>query len=140
MPEAGYELFDHTADIGVRAGAPTQAGLVAPCADGLYAVIGDLVTTSDGQPWEFDQRDDDAAFLLRDFLGELLHAFERDRQRLAAIDVTTFADGRLAVRGTMRPIDAERSSFEREVKAVTYHALAVRQTADGFEATYIVDI
>jgi SHS2 domain-containing protein len=44
------------------------------------------------------------------------------------------------VRGQTRAIDMEASVLEREVKAVTYHELAIREIDAGFELTYIVDI
>ena len=47
--EPSYELFDHTADIGIRAVAPTMAGLVAPAGQGLYAVIGELIPAATGE-------------------------------------------------------------------------------------------
>ena len=40
----GYELFDHTADIGVRVWAPSLAKLIPPASEGLYAVLGELTT------------------------------------------------------------------------------------------------
>jgi hypothetical protein len=39
-----------------------------------------------------------------------------------------------------RTIDAGRSVPGHEVKAVTYHELAIRPIPGGFEATYILDI
>lgn len=38
------------------------------------------------------------------------------------------------------PVDHHRSVSSREVKAVTYHELAICSTPQGYEATLIVDI
>lgn len=137
---AQYELFDHTADIGVRVSAPTLAQLIPPAVDGLYAVIGELVLGSDATPYARELRGDEASLLVHDFLATLLVDFERRQQRLTNVHVTAFTATHLSVTGTMRPVDMERSLFDREVKAITYHELAIRTTADGCELTYIVDI
>ena len=46
----------------------------------------------------------------------------------------------LAVEGLLVPLDVKRCAYYREVKAVTYHELAIREIEGGFEAVYIVDI
>lgn len=135
-----YELFDHTADIGVRAWAPSLPQLVQPSTDGFYAVIGELATTGEPVAWRFELTGDDPALLLRDYLAEVLHLFDNQQRRLTDIRVRDFTPERLVVAGQARPIDGPRSAFEREAKAVTYHELAIRPIADGFEATYIVDV
>lgn len=138
--DAGYEIFDHTADAGIRVLAPSREGLLAPAARGLYAVIGDLVATDAAAVTAFDFTGRDAADLFRDFLGELLVVFENDRRLATAIDVEAFDDYKLRASATLADIDMERSVFHREVKAITYHELAVRQVPDGWEAIVIVDI
>lgn len=137
-----FELFDHTADLGVRVVAPTLAGLVAPAIAGLYATIGELrpVATARGAAWSLAQRGGEPALLLRDLLSELLSRFERDAVIATELVVERFENGELACRAHLRPIDALTSDLCREVKAVTYHELEVRALADRFEATFIVDI
>jgi len=137
---SGFELFDHTADLGVRAHASSLPELVAPCTEGLYAVVGDVVAGDDGSAWSFESAGDDPAVLLRDYLAEVLLLFEQEHQRLTGVHVLEFGDSRLHVVASACPVDTERSAYHREVKAVTYHELAVRQAGEGYEATYIVDI
>ncbi len=138
--EASYELFDHTADMGVRVQAPTMPRLVKPAVDGLYATIGELAAAGPAAGLHFDESGEDRARLLRDLLGQLLLVFERDHRRLTDIEEVIFTDCRLMVEAVTEPVDLERSVFHREVKAVTYHELDIREVAGGFEATFIVDI
>jgi len=136
----GYELFDHTADIGVRVWAPSLAKLIPPASEGLYAVLGELTTfgTSAARTFELDA--DDAALLLRDYLAELLQLYDSDHRRLTEIQARVYTPEHLVVTGQARTIDAGRSVPGHEVKAVTYHELAIRPIPGGFEATYILDI
>jgi len=138
--QSGYELFDHTADMGIRVRAATPVELLQPAADGLYAVIGELVSADDSEGVRFDLKANDRAALLRDFLNELLILFERDRRMLVAIDSVDFSDSYLKATVRISRVDVERSVYLREVKAITYHELSIRPIDNGFEATLIVDI
>jgi SHS2 domain-containing protein len=135
-----YELFDHTADIGIRAVAPSLPDLIEPCTAGLYAVIGTVAAAGDARPWRFEAASDDAALLLRDYLAEVLLLFDTEHRRLTGLHVTEFTPQRLCATADARPVDTRHSVLQREVKAVTYHELAVRPVAGGYEATCIVDI
>ncbi len=135
-----YELFDHTADLGIRLFAETQQELIPIAAEALYAVIGELVTSSDGRPVAHEFTGGQHVDLLRDFLTKLLSSFETEYTVLRDVTVRTMSNDHLRVEGRSCPIDAARCVDLREVEAITYHALAVKQTKDGYEATIIVDI
>ncbi len=141
-PVAGsFELFDHTADMGIRVRAATREGLLWPAATGLYAAFGELVAaTTNPTPFTFHEQGDDAAVSLRDFLTELLILFEREHKILTSIESASFGDGGLVVSGQSADVDLKRSVYCREVKAITYHDLSIREVDGGFEATLIVDI
>lgn len=136
----GYELFDHTADIGIRVWAPTLPELIRPATEGLYAVLGNLATGSDSVARTIEFRGDDAALLLRDYLAELLFIYDSGRRQLTEVQAREFTAQHLVVNGQARIVDQNRSVLAHEVKAVTYHELAVRPLPNGFEATCILDI
>jgi SHS2 domain-containing protein len=139
---SGYELVDHTADLGVRVFAPTRAALIAPSTAGFYATIGDVHpgVHDATAPRTFEFSGDDDAVLLRDYLAELLVLFETQRRMLVEAHAAEFTASVLRVSGREQTIDWAQSALDREVKAVTYHELMVRQTAQGFEAFFLVDI
>jgi SHS2 domain-containing protein len=137
---ARYELFDHTADLGIRVFAATRAELVPLAAEALYAAIGELRPAGDPRPILVEFHGEDAAVLLRDFLSELLYAFEQERRMMTSIQIAEFSASRMAVTGESREVDETASVLMREVKAVTYHELALREFAEGVEFTCIVDI
>lgn len=140
---SGFDFFDHTADVGIRVFAPTLAGLIQPAGEALYSVIGELAAAGESLPIVFNLtagHRPGAALLLRDYLAELLVLFERDQRVATLVEVSRFDDERLAVRVQTALLDVGRTIYHREVKAVTYHELEIRRTADGYEATIIVDI
>jgi SHS2 domain-containing protein len=138
--ESGFQLFDHTADLGVRVFAPSIERLLRPAGEGLYSVIGELVPEGDPRPERFDLVGGDLPCLLRDYLAQLLLLFDCERGIVVAIDVEAFEPGRLRAFGQSCRLDRTKSSLDREVKAVTYCGLEIRPIAGGYEAKYIVDI
>ncbi len=138
--EPSYEIFDHTADMGMRVVAPTMSALLAPAAHGLYAMIGEFATAGTEQTVEIKLTGDDPSIMLRDFLDELLVLFDRDKRIAFALDDAALTGDRLHVAVRTRAIDEDRCVLLREVKAITYHALDIVSVPGGFQATVIVDI
>ncbi len=137
---ARFELFDHTADIGLRIFAPTLPGLVAPASEAMYTVIGDLVAGGGDEAFSFDVSGAAPAVLLRDYLARLLLLFELDGRMVPQPRVIVFGDCRLAVEGNSCLVDEGKSVYHREVKAITYHELEISKIPGGYRATLIVDI
>lgn len=140
MTEGSFELFDHTADVGITVRAPTMPALLRPAAVGLYHVIGELRTAGKATVKVIEFTGSDPPAMLCDFLTDLLIYFERDHLRAVGLEDVQFTEDHLHARCTFLPVDMEGSSFSREVKAITYHELDVYEVADGWEARVIVDI
>ena len=138
--EPSYELFDHTADMGIRIRAGTLSELLAPAGEALYAVIGDVKAGAESEPMSIDLSGEDPAGLLRDYLAEVLTLFDRDARMVTLADVASFTENHLAATVQTAKIDKRHSALHREVKAITYHELDIRSIAGGLEATLIVDI
>ena len=142
--EASFELFDHTADIGIRARAATLPELATVMGGGLYAVIGELLpaqgAVAEPRELKIELQHADIAVLLRDYLDELLVLFDRDHRIVTVANVSTFGEGRLVAVLETALVDHQRSVYQHEVKAITYHELDIRQIRGGFEAAVIVDI
>jgi len=136
-----YELFEHTADLGIRARAPDLTTLFCDAARGLFSAIGESSAggESEGQRYELRLTADRIDYLFLDWLNELLYLFESRALLLdrfeASIDGTT-------LRGSARGVefDPQRDRLYHEVKAITYHDLTVRQEGGEWLAEVIVDI
>lgn len=141
MSEAGFELFEHTADLGVRAWARTLTALVPVAGAGFYATIGRLVPVlGSGEPVTLRFCDAAPELLLRDYLAELLYHFDSGRRIVTDVHVLAFEPDLLQVSGAFCAVDEAASRFEREVKAVTYHDLNLTVNDAGVELRFIVDI
>jgi SHS2 domain-containing protein len=135
-----FELFDHTADLGIRIFAPTLEELIRPATEALYAVIGELAASGPSEVLKLDFTEEDEPSLLRAYLAELLRLFETSNWMVTEPAVTEFAANHLRITGQTMHIDPGASIFYREVKAITYHELAIEKSDDGYVATVIVDI
>jgi len=135
-----YELFEHTADLGLRVRAADLAGLFRDAAHGLFAMI--VEPPPAGSPVRripFELAGERYDFLLFDWLNELLYVFDSQRMLLGRFAVTI--DGfRLQASAEGFPLDAGPYRLLHEVKAITYHGLRVERTGDGWLAEVIVDI
>lgn len=134
-----YELFDHTADLGLRVVAPDLDTLFADAAACLTsAMLENPEAIRPAIEHTLEVAGTDPEYLLFDWLRELLHRYE-DGFLYSAFAVRTDADGLKALlRG--EPIDRGRHQLSHEVKAITYHELKVERTESGWLAEAIVDI
>ncbi len=135
-----FELFEHTADVGIRVRAGTLESLFVDAARGLFSVIAanlDAVRPLPTMEFKIDgsRRDD----LLFDWLDELLYACGTKRVLFAEFAVTV-GDGDLTGVARGEPIDPARHELDMEVKAITYHGLRVERDGDGWLAEVILDI
>ena len=138
--DTGYEFFDHTADIGIRARGETLPALFVHFARGLTELIAE---DSDLKPREVRAirlSAPDADSLLVAWLQELVFWFSTDRFLPAqyALDEVSPTSLRGEVRG--EPFDPSRHTPGREVKAITRHQLEVRQRDGVWHGQVIVDI
>jgi SHS2 domain-containing protein len=137
QPARGYDYFEHTADVGIRAWGPTLEAAFEEAARGLVA---QMVDTSKAQPVgeaRLEVAADSVERLLFAFLDEVLFVVQT---RLEVVsDVAVRFDGAKLV-ATLRgeAYDAARHGHLHEVKAITFHDLSVRR--DPPEIRVIVDI
>jgi SHS2 domain-containing protein len=138
-----HAFFDHTGDIGVRLSAATLEDLFA------FAAVAFVETVA--EPAGFEPRRAipvalDASgpdLLLVDWLSEILFRFEVEQFLPARVEVRVTREGDgWRLEGTLmgETVDPARHAVKLLVKAVTYHALQVEQTADGWQGTVVFDI
>jgi SHS2 domain-containing protein len=135
-----FEVFDHTADLGLRIHAPDLNALFADGGQALLSVIvSDSNTVEPRDRLTVRVAGTDLEYLFVDWLDELLFLFESKRF-LASEFETQLDDTGISATVRGEPCDPARHALAHEVKAVTYHGLTVEQSADGWRAEVILDI
>ncbi len=140
QPARYHEVFDHTADLGIRVRAGSLSGLFEEAALALSSVIVEkLDQVRPRRQKSFRLQADQLEFLLHDWLSEILYCFELEGLVLSRFAVKTDGKGLRAVcRG--EALSGERHQLSHEVKAVTYHGLKVEAIDQGWLAEIILDI
>lgn len=135
----GFELREHTADIGVAATADTLGEVFAAIADGLAAAHCDTIPAS-GEEFTVEERAENLDALLFEVLDRLI--YERDVRSVLPVDHSVVVDrdnthwtAVVTARGVpVADIEA------REIKAVTYSEMTLEETDTGWHAYVVFDV
>jgi SHS2 domain-containing protein len=136
------ELFEHTADLGLRVRAVDLNDLFRSAAEGLFDVV--VANRDDVLPRARQHvalSADSPETLLVDWLNELIYLGETSHHFFGRFDVRVGPDGRsLDAEIHGEPLDPDRHVVDHEVKAVTRHGLRLVKEKEGWLAELILDI
>jgi len=137
---AGFELTEHTADVGLHAWAPDEAGVFEQAGLGLVSLLYDPGSVASAETYavEAEAPSDDA--LLVAFLNELLYRIEADAIVFASVTITELTGTGVSARATGEPLDARRHGSRLGVKAATFHRLFLGRVASRWEARVVLDV
>jgi SHS2 domain-containing protein len=133
----GYEIIEHTADVGIEASDPTLEGLFEQTARGLFEILG-AWDPGAGDEAELHLEPADLGGLLVDWLNELL--FIQDTKDIV---FTHLELGKVDAEGLTATIGTKPRTTTLEgtaVKAATYHRLSVEKGRDGWRSRVYVDV
>ena len=136
---AGFELLEHTADVGARAVGARLEEVFEQATAGLAEVMGARWPGPPaGDPVPLEVTADDLGGLLVDWLGEVLWRLEVTPATLAGVRVDRVADGRAVGSLQLGPPAPEPDGTV--VKAITYHRLRVEPAPTGWLAEVYLDV
>jgi SHS2 domain-containing protein len=139
MNSRGFEVLEHTADIGFRAWAPAFADLLAEAACGLVSIVLDIRTVSASEQFPIAARGDDRESLLVNWLNEVLFYTDGKRVALSRFDVS-HSDGLEASGVAWGEPRTMRHHPKLIVKGVTYHQLKVVHRPDCWMCEVYLDV
>ena len=141
-----FRTFDHTADVGLEVRGESLEDLLATAAQAVFSVIIEagpsaveteaevLAEAETGARAEWED-----VFVV--WLQELLYRFEMEHLVPLEFDFAEAGFARVRARVGFGRFDPKRHRAATEVKAVTYHELAVRRSPDGaWSARFILDV
>ena len=132
-----YEIFEHTADVGIKISGSVPEEIFTSAAKGMFDIIADTRRIKPKEPIEIEQEAQGYAELLRQWLQELLYQYS-----VTGILFKEFSVRSLSPRAIKAVAwgDKAPDKIKTEIKAVTYCELEFQQTKDGFEARVIFDV
>jgi SHS2 domain-containing protein len=134
----GFELLEHTADVGIRARGATLEEVFEQATLGLAEVLG-AWRPDGGEEVAVEVTAGDPGALLVDWLSEVLWEHEtRGHAPIAGVRVERVAGERAA--GAVAFSSTDPPAEGTFVKAVTYHRLRVGRDAGGWVADVFLDV
>jgi SHS2 domain-containing protein len=138
QPEFGFREHAHTADWELEVWAPDLAGLLEQAARGMYTISGVKLAEGRRQQQTMVIEAQDAESLLVQFLSNLLWLEEEQQLGFDQIELNIS-------RGEIYHLEAQMDgatirNMDKEIKAVTYHNLAVQSTPQGFQVEIVFDV
>ncbi|MBV9229163.1 MAG: archease [Chloroflexi bacterium] len=140
MMQKPYEVFEHTADIGLHAYGDTLTDLFIHAAQGMESLMVPLDQISVMTSREIIVEGRDTVALLVAWLNELIVLFDTDYLLFSEFVIDIITETRLTARASGEPYDAQRHELSSAIKAVTWHEAAVNHTDQGYQARIIFDI
>jgi len=137
--EKGFELIDHTADVGIVARGASINQAFANAARGLFSIITDLDDIEEVIHRDIEVTAPDQESLLVEWLNELIYLFDVENIIFNRFDITHLESNRLRARIYGEKVDSSRHKLKTGVKAATYHMLKVEKN-NGYQARVLFDI
>ncbi len=131
-----YREIEHTADWSLKVWAPTREALFVDAAQGMYALAGARARPGAAERHTIECQAEDYEALLVAWLQEWLYLTEMRGQVFEAFHIDRLTPTQLSGGAVGRPA----GHLDKLIKAVTYHNLKIDPTAEGFEATIVLDV
>jgi SHS2 domain-containing protein len=140
MSSQPYEVFEHTADIGIHAYGNTLAELFIHAAQGMESLMVAPAQVRLLTKREITVEGHDTVSLLIAWLNELIFLFDTEYLLLRDFVIDSISETHLTAWALGEPYDAQRHDLSSAIKAVTWHEAAVTYTDEGYKARIIFDI
>jgi SHS2 domain-containing protein len=132
---SGFSELEHTADWEIEVWASDFSELLRQAARGMYSLSGTHIKQKLRQERKIQLSAPDRESLLVKFLTELLNLSEQEHLGFDEFQIDLQGDQLQAVvKGA--PVYAQ----DKEIKAVTYHNLSIREIKDGLMVNIVFDV
>jgi len=135
-----YEIFDHTADLGILIFGRTCEEVFVNGAYALFDLLTDLDKVLETFSYELRIEAGDREELLVRWMNELLFLFENRGYLFKGFSITHLDQISLEAVACGEAFDPSRHERKTEIKAVTYHQVALREKEGAWEGKVIFDI
>ena|SRR5436305_3693099 len=135
-----YEVFEHTADVGLHAFGRSLPELFIHAAQGMESLLVPPEQVRLLVSREIVVQGHDVVSLLISWLNELIFLFDTEYLLFRWFEIETFTETHLKGRASGEPYDVQRHALSSAIKAVTWHEASVKMINDGYKARIILDI
>ena len=136
----GFEILDHTADIGIAAYGADIKEVFRNAALGLFSLMAELDDIKEDVQREVKLSAEDEEVLLIEWLNELIYIFDVEHIIFKRFEIDELAGNQIRARCFGEEIKPGQHKVKREIKAATYHMLRISKSNGGYEVKVIFDI
>ncbi len=134
-----YRVIEHTADAGIEAWGDTLNELFENTALGMMSLMVDPASVELDLEVEAELSGDDLEELMFEWLNHLLFLVEAEGLLFGRFQAEV-GEGCLQARAWGERHDPEKRNLGTQVKAATYHQMAVERAGSGWHARVIFDL
>lgn len=142
-----FDILPHTADFKIRVYGTTLPELFANACIGMFSCIGpqsklctqqgaEIICSTLPEQRTVEIKAMDKEMLLVDFLSEALYLSDVHNEAYLAVDMHAFTQ--TSLQAALHGVKVTR--FDLEIKAVTYHDLAITDNDAGWQVDIVFDI
>ena len=135
-----FEFLDHTADIGVVVYGENLQALFENAGKAFFHLITDLRRVRPRTERRIEIEEESLDRLMVDWLSELLYLHEVENLLFKEFTVESVGEQGLKAVAKGEPFQEGVHVIKTEVKAVTYHQIAVREEDGNWRAQIIFDL
>ncbi len=135
-----FRILEHTADVGFEAFGSTREETFANAARALIDLMVDLDAIDPGEDIIVRIEGADPESLLVNWLSELLYLHDAEGWLFRDFEIQNLRDDSLVAIARGEKFQRSRHQVKLQVKAITYHQLALERTPEGWRAQVYVDI
>ncbi|MDB9822787.1 archease [Deltaproteobacteria bacterium] len=135
-----YNLLDHTADLGVEITGSGLIDLFEKAGETLLHLIFITRPAESTDTKKISISGNDLPDLMVRWLTEILYLFEGENLVVTSITIDSLSSADLKATLTTAPFDPKVHEIIREIKAVTYHQIAVTDETGIWTARVIFDL
>ncbi len=135
-----YSLFSHTADLGILIRGNSFKELFRHAGMALMEQLVDNKAPETGNRIEISVSGNDPADLMVKWLSEILYLFEGEGLVVTGIYINSINRNKISANLTAMEYDTRHHEYLREIKAVTYHQIEVKEKRGLWTAKVIFDL
>jgi SHS2 domain-containing protein len=136
----GFEIIDHTADVGVIAYGADVKELFSNAALALFSLITEPESIEEKLQQGLEINSEDRDSLLVEWLNELIYFFDAEHILFSRFEIENLTHKQLKATCYGEKIDPSKHKIKTGIKAATYHMLEVDKDSSGYKAQIIFDI
>jgi len=140
LPAGGFQLIEHTADVGFVAHGSTVEDVLREAISALLSIAVDPSDIADREHTDVEVQGDEPSALLVNLLEEVLFLFDANVFAARRAEVRVPRPGTAQVRLFGEPRDPARHRWRLIVKGITYHGLQFQKDANGWRVRVFLDV